>query len=171
MTKTKKLSLDAMCTAMCTVLGYVALDTGSVKITFETLPILLCAMIFGAWDGLAVGTVGALLYQLLRYGISATTALWILPCTLCGLAAGCFARGRDLAGDRRAMLRAVLCCELLAALCNTAALYVDSVLYGYYFRGFITGSLALRLAICVGKAAAYAAVLPRLLDAVRKELS
>ena len=39
--KTKQLTLDAMLAAMCAVLGYVALDMGNIKITFESLPILL----------------------------------------------------------------------------------------------------------------------------------
>ena len=39
--KTRQLTLDAMLCALCAVLGYVALDLGSVKLTFESLPILL----------------------------------------------------------------------------------------------------------------------------------
>lgn len=170
MNNTKKLALDGMCTAMCTVLGYVAPDTGSVKVTFESLPILAGALLFGPADGLAIGTVGTLLYQLLRYGISATTLLWILPYTLCGLAAGLCAQRHDLSCSRRAMTLTVFGCELLVTLCNTAALYVDSMVYHYYFPGFILGSLALRLAICMAKAAVFSVVLPRLLPALRKEL-
>lgn len=170
MYNTRKLALDGMCTAMCTVLGYVAIDTGSVKVTFESLPILAGALLFGPADGLAIGTVGTLLYQLLRYGVSATTLLWILPYTLCGLAAGLCTQKADLSRSRRALTATVVGCELLVTLCNTIALYVDSQLYGYYFPGFITGSLALRLALCIVKALVFSAVLPRLLYAVRKEL-
>lgn len=170
MNNTKKLALDGMCTAMCTVLGYIAIDTGSVKVTFESLPILAGAFLFGPVDGLAIGTVGTLLYQLLRYGVSATTPLWILPYTLCGLAAGLCAQRADLSRARRALTATMVGCELLVTLCNTIALYVDSQLYGYYFPGFITGSLALRLVLCIVKALAFSAVLPRLLHAVRKEL-
>lgn len=170
MTRTKKLSLDGMCTGMCTVLGYLAIDTGSVKVTFESLPILAGAFLFGPVDGLAIGTVGTLLYQLLRYGLSATTLLWILPYTLCGLLAGLCAQKIDLSLSRRALTTSVLGCELLVTLCNTVALYVDSQLYGYYFKGFILGSLGLRLVLCVAKALAFSAVLPRLSTALRKEL-
>ena len=52
--KTKQLTLDAMLAAMCAVLGYVALDMGNIKITFESLPILLGAsLVTGAVTGLA----------------------------------------------------------------------------------------------------------------------
>ena len=36
---------------------------------------------------------------------------------------------------------------------------------GYWFPGFITGALALRLVICVGKAVVFALVLPGLMQA------
>jgi len=84
----RQLALDAMMAAMCAVLGYVAVDTGSVKVTFESFPVLLGALLFGPVDGLLIGVVGTGLYQLLRYGVSVTTLLWMLPYALCGLLAG-----------------------------------------------------------------------------------
>ena len=59
-------------------LGALALDLNSIKITFESFPILLGALLFGPLDGLAVGFVGTLLYQLRRYGVSVTTPRWEL---------------------------------------------------------------------------------------------
>ena len=56
--KTKQLTLDAMLAAMCAVLGYVALDMGSIKITFESLPILLGAMLFGPVDACSSAASG-----------------------------------------------------------------------------------------------------------------
>ena len=77
--KTKKLAMDSMLAAMCAVLGYLSLDFGNLKITFESVPILLGALLLGPIDGMAIGGVGTLLYQLVRYGVSVTTPLWILP--------------------------------------------------------------------------------------------
>ena len=92
--KTRKLALNAVLAAMCAALGALALDLNSIKITFESFPILLGALLFGPLDGLAVGFVGTLLYQLLRYGVSATTLLWILPYALAGLVTGFYAKRR-----------------------------------------------------------------------------
>ena len=80
--KTKKLAMDSMLAAMCAVLGYLSLDFGNLKITFESVPILLGALLLGPIDGMAIGGVGTLLYQLVRYGVSVTTPLWILPYVL-----------------------------------------------------------------------------------------
>lgn len=57
--KTRQLTIDAMLCAACAVLGYVALDLGNIKVTFESLPILLGGLLFGPVDGMLIGGVGA----------------------------------------------------------------------------------------------------------------
>ena len=98
---TKQLALDAMLAAMCAVLGYLSLDFGNLKVTFESVPILLGALLFGPADGAAVGLVGTLIYQLLRYGGAVTTPLWIAPYVLCGLLVGLYAKRNGFALDRK----------------------------------------------------------------------
>ncbi len=168
---TKQLTVDAMLAAMCAVLGYLALDVVRLKITFESVPILVGALLFGGADGAAIGLVGTLIYQLLRYGVSATTALWILPYVLCGLLVGCYAKSRRFELSQRQTLSIVVLAELMVTLLNTGVIFVDSKLYGYYTPALITGSLALRLVICVVKATAYSFALPPLLLALRRAAS
>ena len=67
----RRLAADAMFAAMVTVLGLVSISTGNLKITVEALPVFLGALLLGPVDGLAIGGVGTLLYQLLRFGVSA----------------------------------------------------------------------------------------------------
>lgn len=167
-TNTKQLAVDAMLAAMCAVLGYLSLDFGSVKITFESVPVLLAALLFGPADGAAVGLVGTLIYQLLRYGVSATTALWIAPYVLCGALVGLYAKKHAFSLTQRETTFIIVANELLITALNTAVLYIDSKLYGYYSPTFITGALGLRIALCVGKALAYSFAIPPLLRAVRR---
>ncbi len=167
-TKTARLAADAMLAAMCAVLGYLSLDFGNLKITFESVPVLLAALLFGGADGAAVGLVGTLIYQLLRYGVSATTVLWIAPYVLCGLLVGLYAKKRGFSLTQREMLFVIVGNELLITALNTVVLYIDSKIYGYYSPAFIFGSLGLRTALCVGKAVAYAYAIPPLLRAIRR---
>ena len=167
-TKTKRLAAGAMLAAMCAVLGYISLDFGNLKFTFESVPVLVAALLFGPADGAAAGLVGTLLYQLARYGVSATTALWIAPYVLCGALVGLYARKRGFSLTQGELLFTVVSNELLITALNTVVLYIDSRIYGYYSPAFIFGSLALRAAICVGKAVAYSFALPPLLRAVRR---
>lgn len=166
--KTRQLTIDAMLAAMCAVLGYLAIDVTSLKITFESVPVLIGALLFGPVDGAMIGLIGTLIYQLLKYGVSATTVLWIAPYVLCGLIVGAFAKLRRFQFSQTQMLVLVVLAELMVTVLNTGVIYVDSKLYGYYYPAIITGNLALRLVICVGKAVAYALVLPPLLKILRK---
>lgn len=167
--KTRKLALDAMLAAMCAVLGYLSLDFGNLKITFESLPILVGALLFGASDGAAIAGVGTLIYQLIRYGITVTTPLWILPYVLGGLLVGFYARRRAFALSQVQTIFIVTAAELMITVLNTGALYIDSHIFGYYTATLIYGVLALRLGICVVKALAFAFLLPPLLKALQEK--
>ena len=97
----RRLAADAMFAAMVTVLGLVSISTGNLKITVEALPVFLGALLLGPVDGLAIGGVGTLLYQLLRFGVSATAALWIAPYVLLGLCVGAVSAGCCMKGWRK----------------------------------------------------------------------
>ena len=169
--KTRQLVLDAMLAAICFLLANMALSTGTVKVTFESVPVLIGALLFGPIDGLAIGGIGTLLYQMLSYGFTATTALWIIPYMVCGLFVGLCAKVKNFDLSNRQLMVIVVVGELLVTFFNTIALYVDSHVYGYYHPTIITGVLGLRLVICVVKAMAYSVILPSLLKPIRKTLS
>lgn len=163
-----RLSTDAMLCAMCAVLGYLAIDLTTVKITFESLPIFLAAIMFGPVDGLAVGAVGTLIYQLLRYGFSATTLLWMFPYILLGLLIGLFAKYHHFRPERIRTLIVVTIGELLVTALNTGVIYADSKIYGYYYPMIILGSLAFRLITSLAKGILFGIALPPLITAIRR---
>lgn len=159
-----------MMAAMCAVLGYLSIDMGNLKVTFESLPILISALLFGPASGMAVGGIGTLIYQMMRYGISATTVLWMLPYIVCGFLVGWYAKKSDFNLSSQKVMVLVVFNELLITILNTGVLYVDSKLYGYYSAVFIFGSLIPRIAICIGKAVAFGLILPNLTKALRRQL-
>ncbi len=161
----RRFSVNALLAAMCAVLGAVSVDLGNLKITFESLPVLVGALLFGPLDGLAIGGIGTLLYQVLRYGVTVTTPLWILPYMLCGLLAGLYARRRDFRLEKRQLAFIVFAMGILVFLLNTLVLYVDSKVYGYYSFVYIFGTFVPRAVLCLAKAAAFTAVMPTLLRA------
>ncbi len=168
--KTKRIAIDGMLAAMVAVLGYIAIETNMFKVTFESFPVLLAAFMFGPVDGLAVGGIGTLIYQLLKYGVSATTALWILPYCVVGLLLGFYAKKHNYRNTKKEILVAVIIAELLITLLNTGAMYVDAKMFGYYFPGFITGGLALRLTICAVKSVVFGIITPVVTTAVKKAI-
>ncbi len=168
--KTRELCFNALLAAMCAVLGAVSLELGNFKISFESLPVMLAGLLFGPLSGFLVGGVGTLIYQLLRYGLSVTTLLWIAPYALSGLLLGLYARKKGFSLSRRQVALAVALASLLIFVLNTGVMYVDSVVYQYYSFLYIFGSMPLRLVILVVKAVGFGAVMPALIAAAKKVL-
>ncbi|MDO4478933.1 MAG: folate family ECF transporter S component [Lachnospiraceae bacterium] len=166
--KTKRLVMNAMLIAMCAVLGYVAIDLTTIKLTFESVPVLIAALLFGPVDGLAVGALGTFIYQMLRYGFSATTFLWILPHALFGLVVGIYAKKSGFKLGRMETAILILLSELMITVLNSGVIYADSKIYGYYFEGIVLGSLLVRLISCVAKSIIFALVVPMLVNILKK---
>jgi len=164
--KPKQLALDAMLIAMFVALSFVSVDLGNLKITFDALPILIGALLFGPVDGLIIGLLGGFMYQLLSYGVTATTVLWLLPSAARGLLVGWYAKkkGYNLSRTQTAVI--VVLSSLLVSTMNTGALYVDSKIYGYYAFGFVFGVAGIRYLLSILTAILYTVVLPPLLKIV-----
>ena len=167
--KTRKLAIDAMLAAMCAVLGYLALDTGAVKVTFESLPVILGALLFGPVDGMLVGVIGTFIYQLLRYGLDASTLLWIIPYLACGLLVGLYSKKLNFNPTGKKLTLAIAIGELVIFIINTGSL----IIYNKYITmaadpfAYVMGALPIRFGICVVKIIAYALVLPPIIKATR----
>lgn len=159
----KKLAADSMMAALCAVLGYTALDLGTLKITFESLPVIFAALMFGPSDGILVGITGTFIYQVLRYGLSPTTPLWILPYAAAGLIAGAYAKKHDFSNSGREIRIIIFTAELTIFIFNTLAIYVDSKVFGYYSVPYVWGKIGIRFLICLVKSAVFGAFTPKLL--------
>jgi len=165
---TRKLTMDAMLSALCAVLGMFSLDAGNIKLTFETLPILIGAMLSGPADGMLIGGVGTLISQLLRYGLTVTTPLWILPYIVFGGIMGLYNVRPGISANRFRTVMLVIAAGLTVTVLNTASLYIDSKIYGYYSPAFIFGMTGIRLVISIVKSVAYGLVLPSLVGVLQK---
>lgn len=167
--RTQQLVADAILAAMVVVLGYTSIRIGNImKISLEDFPVMIAALMFGPVDGMIVAGVGIFLYQLLSYGITATTALWILPFVVVGGLAGLYAKRANYYNSKKQMLIIFLICEILICLLNTVAIYADSKIYGYYYPTIITGMIAIRMVTAVGKGIVLGIVSTPLLKALSK---
>ena len=72
--------------------------------------------------------------------------------------------------SRRQQALIITLASLLIFLLNTAVLYVDSKVYGYYSAVYIFGTIVPRTLICLAKAAVFSAVMPVLLNAAKRVL-
>ena len=159
-----------MLAAMCAVLGAISIDMGNIKITLESIPIILGAVLFGTADGAIIGFVGTFVYQVLRYGISATTLLWMIPYVVCGIIVGAYSAQKNYKLSTKQMVLIVIIAELVVTTLNTGVMYIDSKIYGYYSFAYIFGSIVIRYVVCVFKAAATGVLLPPLIELLQNKL-
>lgn len=162
--KTKQMATDSMLAAMCAVLGALSIDIGNMKVTLESIPVIIGALLFGPVDGAIIGFVGSFVYQVLRYGLSATTLLWILPHVVLGLIVGLYAKKKGFELTKKQTVILVVLAEFAVTTLNTGVMYIDSKIYGYYSFVYIFGSVAARYIVCVCKAIIVGSVMPPLIN-------
>ena len=174
---TKKFNTKRLCTEAVLAALYVVFDMlatnlsaffgGNIKISLSGLAVTICAILYGPVSGMLVGLVGAFAGQMLTYGFSATTLLWILPAGVRGLLAGVLfiAFGRSLK-FRHIVIQTVISSFVITIL-NTVINYIDSLIYQYPYAVFAALSLT-RFAISAVTAVVYSLILIPVIKALKK---
>ncbi len=150
----KRIAIDAVLIAMYFGLSWASVEIGGIKLTFVGLASIIAAMVYGPIDGFLVGFFGAFCEQMLKYGFTATTLLWLLGPAMRGLVVGCakliFKRSMStenlLRNHRPYVFFAVsIFAGLVVSVLNTTAFYVDAKMFHYYTYELIFGVFWLRL--------------------------
>ena len=173
-TNVRRMCYAALLAAMYLPLSlYAAVQVGNVRISFGSLPVVIAALLFGPLDAAVVAMVGEFFKQLLTYGVTYTTALYLIPPALRGLVIGgavLLLRQRGERLEERRILYYAVC--ILAAVCttlgNTLVNWLDSVLMGYYFPGLILGDFAWRLIVGMINAVVMSSLAIPLVKALRQ---
>ena len=168
----RRICYIALMAAMYYVLNLMEIRTpGNLHITFDALPIMVSALLIGPLDAALVALFGELLNQLI-YGLTATTVLWLVLPVIYALVIGMAAKkqpGEHL--ENRVVLCYVVC--ILAALvrtaANTAVIWADSVIYGYYSFAIVFGAAAVRFVTGIIAAVLVATVAMPLVKLLRRQ--
>ena len=165
----KRLTTLAMLIGVYVVLGNLTLSTLSFKFTLEAFPVLVASLLLGPVDGLIVGGVGSLIYQVLfsGYGITATTLLWVIPHAVSGFIVGCYGKAKNHSLSFRQIAFIAIVSSLIVTGLNTIVMILDAIImkysYSYVFINLIT-----RIIVGIILAIIYSLVLPRLLNYLKK---
>ena len=148
---------------------------GNLKITFDSIPVVVAGLLFGPADAVLAALIGEFFTQLLSpYGLTATTVLWLIPPALRGAVIGLAAKGCQRTGtplERRTALCYTVCvlAAMVTTAANTAALWADSVLMGYYSFAVVFGSAVTRFVSGMLTAAAITAAAIPLTAMLRRQ--
>lgn len=142
------------------------------KFTFEAFPILVAGILLGPIDGLIVGGVGSLIYQLLfsGYGLMPTTILWIIPHAFSGFLVGLYSKKHNYELTKKQTIFIAIVSSLVVTTLNTVALYVDSKVYGYYSFAFVFGSIVFKVISGIVLAIIYSTIIPILIKYLKNKL-
>lgn len=178
-TSAKGIGVYALCrvavmAALYLPLARMAVEIGTLKLSLGSLPVTVLALAAGPGEAAAAAAIGEFLKQLLSYGFTATTVLWLIPPALRGAVIGFAALKARQSGwhleDRPTVYFGVsVAAALLTTLANTPVLWLDSVLYGYYFPGYILGALSARLVVGVVTAVLIGLVAIPMLKLLRRQ--
>lgn len=165
---TKLITTSAILIAMYVALSYVAIDLKVMKFSFAGLPVIVGGFLFGPIPGLMIGAVGATLEQLIRYGITATTVLWIVPVAARGLIVGWYAKKKDFKMTTFEMGFIMILSALVVTVLNTVGIYIDSHIYHYYNFATVFGAIGMRVVTAIVTCLVYLSIMPYLLKGLRQ---
>jgi len=150
----KRLATDGILIAIFFATTFFSVTVSGIKITFDSLPVVLAAMLFGPIDAFLVGFLGAFLEQMVKFGFTATTFLWIIPPATRGLVVGVCAlifkksMSLDTILSQKKPYVYLVCCVaagMVTSCLNTLVYYVDAILYDYYSYALIFGVFGVRI--------------------------
>ncbi len=168
----KRITYDALLSAMCVALGFfsISLMNDNMKITFENLPILIGALLFGPIDGALIGGIGIFLSQLLKYGIDVTTPLWIFPYVVAGWFVGFIAKRNNYNMKPIALGIVLLISHLLVTGLNTVGIIINNAFVRQIPEPVLQAivPLPLKLLVCVIKTVAFTILIPLVIKGLEK---
>ena len=168
----RMMAVDAMLIAMYVVLKSFSLRALNFSFTFDSFPIIVGAVLFGPLHGSLIGLLCGTMYQLFfsGYGITPTTALWILPAVVRGLIVGLYSKSKGLQPPARGLVAVNVLAGVVVTSLNTVAIYVDSIIFNYFSYELVFGSLIPRFVSSIAVAVAFALIVPPLVRGIRKNI-
>ena len=173
------LTLSAIMAALYVGLDFLAVSIsaplgGSMKISISGLPVLIVAVFAGPIWGGACGFVGALVGQMISYGFTPMTLLWVLPAVVRGVSGGLLFKAFKSSTKPLPIIAMTCISSVLVTLFNTVAKLVDFAVYGAYYPGAPESYVAVlwevpqRLIAGIITAIILALKLPTIIDAIKK---
>lgn len=128
----RNLTISALFIALYVVLSYFAINLKVIKFTFSGFPLILGSLLLGPYYGTIIAGSGALLEQMIRYGLSFNSIIWIMPVLIRGLVIGLYAKKKDYNFNTFELSFIMISSGILLSLLNTLSMFIDSKIMGYY---------------------------------------
>lgn len=156
--KTYSLVMAAAMAALSIILDFISVRTNISKFTIYGLPLLITGILFGPWIGALAGFVVGFITQIIYYGLTITTPIWMVAPIMWGFISGLLAK--LLIKDNKLTIAKtiiiVVVTSLMATACNSVAMWLDGIIFEYPVTLTLTTigtrvliALALDVAYCI----------------------
>lgn len=167
----KNLCLASVMAALYVGLDYLAVTMsapfgGTMKISVSGLAVITVAAFCGPVWGAATGFVGAFIGQMITYGFTATTLLWVLPAVMRGLVFGLLFIAIKRSTNFLWLTIPTLISSLIVTAVNTAVMYADAKIYHYPVALFGVALIG-RISAAVVTSVIFILVLPYILKLLK----
>ena len=163
-----KMTLMGLSLALYIALSYASINLQFIKISMTGLPVIFIAVVYGPIEGMLIGGIGEFFYQLGSYGLTPTTALWILPAVVRGLIVGLLFKQKDVKQHLKLWIFTVILCCLAVTAINTFVIWLDAKIFEYPSQ-LTTITIIFRFVGSIASAVIYALVVPTLFEPLIKQ--
>lgn len=173
----KTLVIDAIMIALYVVLNTLAeIPLGNIKITLGPLPVILVAFYFGIGHASVVAGIGEFISQLLGFGLTWTTPLWIIP-TVARAVIICILLSPLMRVKKYENITKVkyyeyliilLVSGLITTVLNTGVIALDAIIFGYYSYAYAFGDFVFRVLAAIISALIYTIISKAVIGALYK---
>lgn len=163
-----KMTLLGLSLALYIALSFASINLQFIKISMTGLPVIFIAVVYGPLEGALVGGIGEFIYQLSSYGLTPTTALWILPTIVRGLIVGFMFKQKDVKKHLKLWVFTVILCCLAVTIVNTFVIWLDAKIFEYPSQ-LTTITIIFRFVGSIASAVIYALVVPTLFEPLIKQ--
>ncbi len=148
---------------------------GSLKLSFSGLPVIIMSVFGGTVWGMLTGFVGAFIGQMITYGFTVTTLLWVLPAVVRGLSMGLLFIAFKRSIKSRFLVIETIISSVLVTAVNTGVMIIDFLIlnytgeYNYYGTlGAVFLGVPMRLISGIITAVIFAIILPYIIKLLNK---
>ena len=163
-----KMTLLGLSLALYIALSFASINLQFIKISMTGLPVIFIAVVYGPLEGALVGGIGEFIYQLSSYGLTPTTALWILPTIVRGLIVGFMFKQKDVKKHLKLWVFTVILCCLAVTIVNTFVIWLDAKIFEYPSQ-LTAITMLFRFVGSIASAVIYALIVPTLFEPLIKQ--
>lgn len=173
----RQLIFDAIMIAMYVVLNTIAeIPLGNIRITLGPLPVVFVAFYFGMSHSAVVAGVGEFISQMIGFGLTWTTPLWVVPPIARALSICIFLSVVLLRKKYPDITKVkyyeyfiiILLSGFITTVLNTAVIWLDAIIFNYYSYAYVFGNLIFRFVAMIISSVIYTIAAKAVIDAIYK---